>query len=131
MSRVKVAFVDTSALVAVAFGEAGHARMARLMEGMDRLYGSSLLESELSAVFEREGVGEKAEAFLGRIRMVREDRRLTGEIREALGHGHVKGADLHHLAVAMFLFPEPGEATFLTMDSRQGAVARALGFARP
>ena len=126
---MKVAFVDTSALVVVAFGEKGHARMARSLGGMDRLYGSSLLESELSAVLEREGVRARAAGFLDRIRLAREDRRLTPEINVILGHGYLRGADLHHLAVALFLFPDPAEATFLTADSKQRAVARALGFA--
>jgi len=40
----------------------------------------------------------------------------------------VKGAHLWHLACALFLAPEPKDLAFLTLDKRQEAVARKLGF---
>jgi hypothetical protein len=44
-----------------------------------------------------------------------------------LDAGYVRGADLWHLAVALFIDPER-EIDFLTLDERQRAVSRKLGF---
>ncbi|MDQ8165550.1 MAG: hypothetical protein P3A28_07330 [Gemmatimonadota bacterium] len=40
----------------------------------------------------------------------------------------MSGADCSHLATALYLAPEQGAMTFLTLDSRQRAVAKVLGF---
>ena len=56
------------------------------------------------------------------------NRPLTLEIDATLTVGYLRGADLWHLAVALFTFPDPTEITFLTLDIRQRAVASALGF---
>ena len=45
-----------------------------------------------------------------------------------LAHGHVRGADLWHLACASFVKRRLGQLAFLTLDGRQGDAARALGF---
>ena len=42
--------------------------------------------------------------------------------------GYVRGADLWHLACALYVAASPGELTFLTLDERQRTVAKALGF---
>jgi len=47
-----------------------------------------------------------------------------------LPEGHVRGADCWHLAAALDLAEDPGAITFLTLDERQAAVARSLGFRR-
>lgn len=50
---MNAAYVDTSCLVAIAFGEAGGARVLRRMQGFDELVSSNLLEAELLAAFAR------------------------------------------------------------------------------
>jgi len=40
----------------------------------------------------------------------------------------LKGADLWHLACAVFLAANPRELVFLTLDQRQKTVAAKLGF---
>ena len=55
-------------------------------------------------------------------------RRLTGEIDRALACGYVRGADLWHLACALFVTPEPADLAFLTLDAGQAGVAGRLGF---
>lgn len=45
---MKVAYVDSSVLVAIAFGEKGFARQVKRLQGFDRLVSSNLLEAELS-----------------------------------------------------------------------------------
>ena len=43
---MKLAYVDTSCLVAIAFDEPGGRRLARGLERYDRLFASNLLEAE-------------------------------------------------------------------------------------
>ena len=45
-----------------------------------------------------------------------------------LASGYLRGADLWHVAAALYSFPDPRTATFLTLDNRQREVAEALGF---
>ncbi len=49
------AYLDTSALVAVAFNQRGGPEMSRRMSGFDRLVSSNLLEAEVRAAYAREG----------------------------------------------------------------------------
>jgi hypothetical protein len=46
-----------------------------------------------------------------------------------LDAGYVRGADCWHLATALYLAPDAGDLVFLTLDLRQRAVAKTLGFA--
>jgi len=132
---LKVAYVDTSCLVAVAFGEPQGRGMASRLEEFERLLSSNLLEAELRTTFQREGVGETPEEmekhlsrFLAAINWIYPDRRLTPEFRQALAHGILKGSDLWHLACALFVAPDPQKIDFLTLDAPQRAVAERLGF---
>ena len=42
--------------------------------------------------------------------------------------GYLRGADLWHVAHALYVTPCPASLSFVTLDARQGAVAEALGF---
>lgn len=66
--------------------------------------------------------------MLGRIEWVFPDRALTQEMERVLAAGRLRGADLWHVAHALYLAPEPGTMTFLTGDRRQREVAAAVGF---
>ncbi len=125
---MRVGYLDTSMLIAVAFDEPGAERWAERLHSFDELLSSSLLESEFLAAAEREGVREQASRLLDPISWIFPDRRLTGEIGKILAHGHLRGADLHHLATAFHLFPEPDHVYFLTLDRHQEEAARRLGF---
>lgn len=124
---MSVAYLDTSCLVAVAFGEPGHEALTAQLDRLDQLFSSNLLEAELRAVLRREGV-EEGESLMDGLSWVLPDRPLTPEIEAVLGAGSVRGADAWHLACALYLSPDPGELEFLTLDRRQATVARALGF---
>lgn len=124
---MSIAYVDTSAIVAIVFGEAGGTAMARRLADHDELVSSNLLEAELRAVFAREDVPFEDDA-IGGLSWVLPDRPLGRECRAALGEGHLRGADLWHVACALYLAPEPAALTFLTLDDRQAEVARSLGF---
>lgn len=124
---MKLAYVDTSCLVAVAFGERGGTALARRLRAFDALVSSNLLEAELRSAFLREAV-EADSAFLEAVSWVVPDRPLTAEIATVLAAGYVRGADCWHLASALYLAEDPGAISFLTLDKRQRTVARALGF---
>ncbi len=124
---MNAAFIDTSCLVAVAFGEAGAKQVVKELERFDRILASNLLEAELMAAFLREGV-EFDPAFLHGVDWVLPDRPLTGEIERILALGYLRGADLWHLACALFCAEEPSSLTFLSLDARQRAAAKRLGF---
>ena len=128
---MSVAYVDTSCLVAVAFGEPRSDAVIRELEGCDEIVSSNLLDAELRSTLKREEVEEGAEALLQAITWVLPDRRLTPEIERALGVRHLRGADLWHLAAALYLAESPGDVTFLTLDQPQREVAAALGFQTP
>jgi len=124
---VTAAYVDTSCLVAIAFGERGGAAMARRLQGYDEIVSANLLEAELRATFARERV-PLARDYLSGILYILPDRPLGGEIQRALAAGYLRGADLWHLACALYVTGDPGELTFLTLDERQRDVADTLGF---
>ena len=128
---MKLAYIDTSCLVAVAFDEPGAEGISRRLRRFDRLFSSNLLEAELRSVFAREGVQEQAAApLLSWLTWVYPNRPLTEEFDRIIAAGYVKGAELWHLANALFLDPERSDLTFLTLDRRQRQVAARLGFTR-
>lgn len=126
---MKVAYVDTSCLVAIAFGERGATAVERRLAGFDALVASNLLEAELRAAFKREKA-DGVDTLLELIEWISPERPLGNEIARVLSAGYVRGADCWHLATALYLSPEPGEISFVTLDERQREVAATLGFGR-
>lgn len=122
------AYVDTSCLISIAFEEKDYAALARRLNSFDAVFSSNLLEAEFLAAFARHG-REPDRSNLGRIQWIYPDRPLRPEITRVLAEGFVRGADCWHLANALFFAAqEPSSISFLTLDSRQGTIARALGF---
>ncbi len=126
---MKVAYVDTSCLVAIAFGERGATAVERRLAGFDALVASNLLEAELRAAFKREKA-DGVDTLLELIEWISPERPLGNEIARVLSAGYVRGADCWHLATALYLSPDPGEISFVTLDERQREVAATLGFGR-
>ena len=61
------------------------------------------------------------------IEWIHPDRPLTSEIVAALQVDYSRGADLWHIAVALYLnATRPGAVAFITLDERQRAVAAGL-----
>lgn len=121
------AFVDTSCLVAIALGERGGAAVAARLQRFQELFASNLLEAELRATVTRERVVLDPDVLTW-LDWVLPDRPLTREISLVLTTGYLRGADAWHLACALHMTQHPAEITFLTLDRRQRAVARGLGF---
>jgi predicted nucleic acid-binding protein len=123
-----VAYVDTSYLVAIALGERGAGRLAKRLERYDRLLASNLLEAEFRSALVREQVSNPPDPFLSWVAWVLPDRPLSAELRRIAGAGYLKGADMWHLAHALYLAPDATGLDFLTLDRRQQEAAAALGF---
>lgn len=124
---MNAAYVDSSVLVAMAFSEEGSGALRDRLLQYGRLYSSNLLEAEVRSALAREGFGF-AQRYVARIRWVYPFRPLTGEIETVLEAGYLRGADLWHVANALYAFPRATEVGFLTLDERQRAVAAELGF---
>lgn len=122
------AYVDSSCLVALAFDEPGARKLAARLRRFDRLFSSNLLEAELRSALVREGVNAEIEDLLSWLTWVYPNRPLTPEYARITAAGYLRGTDLWHLANALFLAPDPADLSFLTLDGRQGEVARRLGF---
>ena len=124
---MSVAYVDTSVLTAIAFDEPGAGVLAKQLDECERLISSNLLDAELRAAFAREDLTFEERAVAG-IEWILPDRPLAPEFATVLETGYLRGADLWHVATALYVSPELGDLSFATLDARQGAVAEALGF---
>ena len=125
---MRLAYIDSSCLVAIAFAEPGGSKVASRLRRMDRLFASNLLEAEVRSALVREEVSVDPAGLLSGITWVYPNRPLSGEFVRVLVEGYVKGADLWHLACALFLAPDPTNLAFLTLDKRQEEIAGKLGF---
>jgi predicted nucleic acid-binding protein len=121
------AFVDTSCLVAIALGERGAASIAARLKRFEELFASNLLEAELRAAMARERVVLDPD-LLTWLDWVFPDRPLSEELSRVFAAGSLHGADAWHLACAAHMTEDAHQVTFLTLDRRQRAVARRLGF---
>ena len=122
-----LAYFDTSALLAIAFREPGCRELQERLRTSPRAVSSNLLEAELRSGLAREGIDFRAD-FLEGIGWILPYRSLAPEIDQALSAGYLRGADLWHVATALYASRVPEETTFVTRDRRQGSVAQALGF---
>lgn len=121
------AYVDSSCIVAAAFGESQASQMTRRLSRFDRVLSSTLLEAELWSALVREG-REPTDSFSSAVELVVVDRPLSAEISRVLDAGYLRGADCWHVATALYVAPDPATLTFLTLDASQRTVAKALGF---
>jgi len=121
------AYVDASTIVAIVFGEPAADAAMRRLRSFHRLVASNLLEAEVLAACAREGVTARP-PLLDAVVWVLPDRPLSQEIGRVLDAGPVRGANLWHLATALFVASSPGELAFVTLDRQQEAAARKLGF---
>jgi predicted nucleic acid-binding protein len=130
---VSAAYLDTSFFVAVVLGEPGSARLQRILAAYDRVLTSDLLVAEALGAAVREGVDvDLLRPALTAVTLVLPSRSLETEMRQALDLGRLRGADLWHVACALFVAGAARhELAFLSRDTAQRAVARRLGFATP
>ena len=124
---MSIAYVDTSGLVAAAFQDEGDTALVRRLEDFSRLFSSNLLEAQLRSAFARERCDFDG-SIVSRIQWVLPDRSLAPEFATVLEAGYLRGADLWHVATALYVAPNPRDLSFVTLDSRRQSVAKALGF---
>ena len=125
---MRVAYVDSSVVVGIAFDEPEAVRLATNLDSFERLLSSNLLEAEFESACLREGVADPAPDYLSGISWVFPNRPLTAEVKKVVGAGYLRGADLWHVACALFVSPDPSQISFLTLDARQEEISRAVGF---
>ena len=127
---MSAAFIDTSAFLSKVFEEPGGGYLPRSLGNFGSLYASNLLEAEAHSAASRAGFSVTLlDERLSDLRWVFPDRPLSREIRMvALSGVNLKGADLWHLACALYLAGDPKGFPFLTLDDRQAEAARRLGF---
>ena len=122
------AYVDGSALLAVAFEERDGPYIARRLAGFTTLLSSNLLEAEMRGAFVREG-REFDVGRLSRILWVFPDRSLGPEIAAALRVRYLRSSDLWHIATALYAARTRRTGlAFITLDHNQRDMAAGLGF---
>ena len=121
------AYVDTSALLSVAFDEPAAEAVTQRLAEFAGLVSSNLLEAELRSALAREGDTFEPR-LLSRIEWVLPSRPLHAEIAAVLQAGYLRGADLWHLANALYAARTMPGLAFITLDQRQQSVAASLGF---
>jgi hypothetical protein len=126
-----LAYLDTSLLIKLKF-QRSPARERKHVASYRQLFSSELLIAELFAFGKRERIDESIllKAIQG-LSWVVPDRPILPEIQRIQGGQYVRGADLWHLACALYLVPRPKGIGFLTRDRQQKEAAKELGFATP
>ena len=122
-----VAYLDTSVILAIAFGQHDSDALRSRLLGYTYILSSILLEAEVRSAFARTGRRFEQHVLAG-IQWVLPARSLTQEIDAVLRAGYLRGADLLHLATALYAARDDRQMAFLTLDSRLRNVAQTLGF---
>ena len=113
--------------VAFAFEEVGSESIHEWLNRYEGLMASNLVEAEVQAACHRENLA-LAPSFFGSINWELPRRPLSTEITRVLSAGYLTGADIWHVATALYYAADPQEVGFLTLDVRQRKVAESLGF---
>ena len=122
-------YVDTSAFVAILFDEPVRPRVARALAGLDSAYASNLLEAELRSVAHREQIDQgSVQAVLRALRWIQPAGSVEPQLLRVLACGYLRGADLWHLACALYVTPDPHGTRFVSLDTGQRRIAAKLGF---
>lgn len=98
---MSTAYIDTSVQVAIETSQRGSNVYEKELGKFDRLVSSNLLEAEYRSVCMRERRAPST-FRLNKISWVIPVRPLTGELNSVLAAGYLRGADLWHVAVAIY-----------------------------
>ena len=123
------AYVDTSALLSIAFDEPAAESVIQRLAQFTNLVSSNLLEAEMRSALAREGDPFLPRLLLSRLEWVIPTRPLHAEIAAVLRVGYLRGADLWHVANALYAARAMPGLAFVTLDRRQQTIAAGLGFA--
>ena len=109
------------------FNEPGGAGVLARLSEFTEIVSSNLLEAEARAAHSRNN-RHFSPTILSNIEWIFPDRPLSAEMERVLEAGYLRGADLFHVAVALYFAGNPADIWFITLDNDQRAVAAALGF---
>ena len=122
------AYIDTSLLIAIETCQLNSDVYEEELGKFERIVSSNLLEAEYRSVCRRERRAPST-LRLNKIDWIIPDRPLTHEFNSVLAAGYLRGADLWHVATAIFAVKiSKIEMSFLTLDNRQRYVANTVGF---
>ena len=125
---MRAAYIDTSLLVAFRTRQPDFDIYEEELVKFDRVFSSHLLEAEYRSVCMREKY-EPSDLHLKKITWIIPEYPLTQELKTVLTAGYLRGADLWHVAAAIYGEKEQViKMSFLTLDKRQRHVAAAVGF---
>ena len=124
---MKWAYVDSSLIIATLFQDGPARSIKKLWLSADRFVSSYLLEVEVLSAATRERFAlELVEPELRKIGYVR-THSLATESKVILGKGYLRGADLYHVATALWIQNKHTGLKFLSLDEKQLVVARKVG----
>ena len=126
---MKPAYIDSSLLLALRLPKPNVVRPAAGDFADFQFFSSNLLEAEVRACYRRERVPFQT-AVLAGVEWVLPRRALHDEFAQVMSVGYLRGADLLHVATALYLRANAQDVWFATLDVRQGEIASALGFER-
>ena len=124
---MRVAYVDTSVIVAFALNEREENALPHRLSEFDFLLSANLLEAELRSALAREGKPYLS-SLVESLDWIFPARSLGYEFARVLDVGYLRGADLMHVATALYIAIKPSTMTFITLDVKQRSVAAKLGF---
>lgn len=125
---MKWAYVDSSVVLATIFEDQPAKKLAKLWGSAERFISSYLLEVEVFSAMRREQVDVSlADEPLRRLGFV-QTRSLAQECKEILRMGYLRGADLFHLATAVWVRDKFTDLKFFSFDRQQMEIADKLGF---
>ncbi len=122
-----LAYLDASCLAAIALQEPSVPQLRRRLMTFDEIVAHPLVEAEVMSACAREAV-PVPDLELQSVTWLPSAGSVRPFVMRVLRAGYLRGADAFHLAVALGLDADPGKLTFLTLDTKQRAVAKALGF---
>lgn len=121
-------YLDSSVVISRLFKEPVNFKWSKLKG--KTLFSSTLLYYEVMAASKREGVSLKdANALIASVNIISPPHILVGEVKRVLSVGYLRGADLAHVATALWISrDEPSNLYFLSFDNAQMKLAGELGF---
>ena len=111
----------------MALRQDGHQNVLNRINEVSDLIASNLVEAEIRSALARERQPFD-HSLTANLTWIHPNRPLTDEFELVRSAGYLRGADLWHVAVALFASPDPSQISFITLDTRQSEVARKIGF---
>jgi predicted nucleic acid-binding protein len=122
-------YADTSCFLAIALEQPEFEKTAERLESYEAVHSSTLMEAELRAKLHQQGIDEDGSRLTCWVEWVAPPRPLHAYIGRVLLQGvALKGADVWHLACALYTAERYEGIEFMSLDRKQLEAARRLGF---